>query len=56
MTGPSIGEIVTIAGVVVVIVSLAGVLTEMPLPVDAQHLAWAGVAIVILGEAILVKG
>ena len=50
------GELVLVLGVFVVVVSLAGVFGDVSLPYDAQHVAWVGVGLIVVGEAFVLNG
>lgn len=50
------GELVVVLGVIVVAVSLAGVFGDLTLPLDAEHVAWIGVGLIVIGEALVLKG
>lgn len=56
MKGERFGEVVTIVGVIVVALSLIGVLGDVEFSLEARYIAWGGVALILVGEAILVKG
>ena len=53
--GQRFGELLVFAGVIIVILSLAGVRNIIELPVDGEQLALAAVALIIIGEAIILK-
>lgn len=55
MNTQRLGELVVFVGIIVVVISLAGVRNVIELPVDGENLALAAVALIIIGEAFVLS-
>lgn len=55
MNSQRFGELLVFTGIIIVVLSLAGVRNIIELPANGENLAIAAVALIIIGEAIILK-